>query len=338
MVIALQCGCGRKINAPDRLAGQNARCPYCGKSVPVPAAGHPPAAPPPATIAVSCPCGKNLKAPATLAGKSAKCPGCGNKILIPAVPGPEIEITEAPAVAPPPPEPEEAPAGPAPRGRFGARGRKGAGAPARGRIRREAGPMPGLATGLAVLSLIESLGVGLFAIVFILAGGLFAAATHGLGDGGKSLMDAMAEGTVEEVRSSGGRITRDEVILDAQGRKMRQIEYVQADGSKGSVGFPVGDQEAAAVKGMGTAVGGIVIMIGVALGVCALGKLLCAIGFFMKKNWGRVGLVALSGFESAVILLAVLGGGASALVLGTLIVNLGVVFYFLTGGVKQACR
>ena len=55
----------------------------------------------------------------------------------------------------------------------------------------------------------------------------------------------------------------------------RKIEYVHSDGSKGSVGFPVVDQEAAAVKGMGTSLSGMVIMIGVGLGVCALGKLLC---------------------------------------------------------------
>ena len=132
MVIPVACTCGRTINAPDNMAGKRARCTYCGKPIPIPVPGQPPA--PQGPISVTCACGKTLKAPTTFAGKRARCPACGNPVQVPEA-LPELEVAPPPPpppppeqVQPPPPEPgpteeePEAAAAPPRRGRLPRRG------------------------------------------------------------------------------------------------------------------------------------------------------------------------------------------------------------------------
>jgi len=91
----INCGCGKKLNIPDHLAGKQIKCPNCGGVVTASAPPPPPrptatsAAPtqePP--IVIDCGgCGKNLKIPAHLAGKTVKCPGCAGSVpVVKAVP------------------------------------------------------------------------------------------------------------------------------------------------------------------------------------------------------------------------------------------------------------
>ena len=92
MPISVECpGCGRKFQAPDKLAGKPAKCPKCsvvievgtglpqssGTGVPGEDAGQP--------IPVTCGCGKKFRAKVELAGKRAKCPACGQALVIPSV-------------------------------------------------------------------------------------------------------------------------------------------------------------------------------------------------------------------------------------------------------------
>jgi hypothetical protein len=111
MTIELTCDCGRRFQAPARLAGRTITCAGCGRSLTirgsnasqVETAGGTKAAPAPPqtvsrpTISVRCRCGQNFVAPPELAGKWAKCRACGEPVEIPArVPVPRYE----PAVEP----------------------------------------------------------------------------------------------------------------------------------------------------------------------------------------------------------------------------------------------
>jgi len=72
MPIKVQCSCGKRLSAPDRLAGKTVKCPGCGSPLKVPGAGGTER-----KIRVQCGCGKVFAAPMRLAGKTVKCPGCG---------------------------------------------------------------------------------------------------------------------------------------------------------------------------------------------------------------------------------------------------------------------
>ncbi len=57
----------------------------------------------------------------------------------------------------------------------------------------------------------------------------------------------------------------------------------------------------------------------------------------MSKNWARVGLIGLCGLESLLIVVAVLLGGASAVTLIALLLNVTLAGYFLTSPVRDVC-
>ena len=337
------------------MAGKTARCPGCGNPVTVQApkpksAQAPPSAPPPlpaGKISVSCSCGKTLKAPASAAGKTAKCPACGTPLTIPApAPAGEPEV-DFDLVPKPPEDPVEgevvdAPERPARGGtrlrRGGVRGAKPRGRAPRTRM-RDRGPkkkaaMPGLAIMLVVLALIETFIIGLVAVGITLFGGLISGMSS---DGGSGISQAVSEGVVEGLQDQGFTITRDEVIVDADGGKVRRIEFTTPDGQKGAQDLPAEGFLGKELSGKGVALGGIIMIVGFGLmGVC-FGKLLCSIGFFMKKNWGRIGLVVFCGLETVLLLLAVFAAGWSVISLLPLLVSGAILIYFLTPSVKAAC-
>jgi len=83
MPIHVECpGCGRRLQAPDRLAGQRVKCPGCSAVIHVssPAAAAVEAGP---TILVTCGCQKQFQVRRELAGRRRKCPACGQVITIP---------------------------------------------------------------------------------------------------------------------------------------------------------------------------------------------------------------------------------------------------------------
>lgn len=79
MPIALQCQCGKRISAPDPLAGKKAKCSTCGAILSIPT-GKPTNTKSP----VRCQsCGAAFAADDRLAGKRVNCPACGGSIDIP---------------------------------------------------------------------------------------------------------------------------------------------------------------------------------------------------------------------------------------------------------------
>ena len=345
MPITAQCGCGRIVNAPNTLAGKTARCTYCGKSIAVPLPGAEP-------ITVLCACGKKLRAPASLGGKQAKCPACGKPVTVPVnlpelAPAPVVQAApgdpeppmgkEVPAASVSAPAPSHAAGAEDPRARPGPRGRH----PRTRRFARQAGPLPGLAVLLVILSLLESCAVGIFAFLMVLWGGFFAAAAHGLGEGAVNLADAWAQSTIDSIKQQGGTITRDEIVLGEEGRKVRRVEYTSVEPtgerSRGSYDFPLAEKESAKIKQVGTSIGGVVIAIGMGLCLGALAKVVCGIGCFVSRNWARLGIIGLCGFESLLIVLAVLTGGVSAIALIVLLLNVSLAGYFLSSPVRSVC-
>jgi predicted Zn finger-like uncharacterized protein len=124
--------CGQKHRVPERMIGQQVRCPACSTlfqcgSVSPPSAKRPiPADPPLApqaapqvraaqaetdqSIHYGCPrCSKPLESPAHMAGQKVNCPDCGQRLQIPQPPGPPPSIPVR-VVAPPPPPAPPAPA------------------------------------------------------------------------------------------------------------------------------------------------------------------------------------------------------------------------------------
>ena len=89
MSIRVECqGCGRKFQAPEKLAGRRTKCPKCSAVIQVGArplqpseqvtSGEDSVQP----IPVTCGCGKKFWAKAELAGKRVKCPACGDALAI----------------------------------------------------------------------------------------------------------------------------------------------------------------------------------------------------------------------------------------------------------------
>lgn len=86
MPIKVSCKCGKKINAPDDLAGKRIKCPACSEPLAVP---QPAAAEESNAIRVSCDCGKSFKVKADLAGKTLKCPACSKPVKVPGSAAPQ---------------------------------------------------------------------------------------------------------------------------------------------------------------------------------------------------------------------------------------------------------
>ncbi|MBN1587942.1 MAG: hypothetical protein JW888_00340 [Pirellulales bacterium] len=83
MSIRVEChSCGRKFQAPKRLAGQQVKCPGCSATIYVstPAVAAIEDGP---SILVECGCHKQFPVRRELAGKQEPCPACGQMITIP---------------------------------------------------------------------------------------------------------------------------------------------------------------------------------------------------------------------------------------------------------------
>lgn len=99
MPIVIACACGKRLKAPDHLAGKRVKCPACGQMIAVKAA---PASASPAKpvadadkIKITCACGAVLRAPKRLLGTDVKCPKCSKPV--------RVEEDEEDAFAPPAP-------------------------------------------------------------------------------------------------------------------------------------------------------------------------------------------------------------------------------------------
>jgi hypothetical protein len=75
----------------------------------------------------------------------------------------------------------------------------------------------------------------------------------------------------------------------------------------------------------------------VLLGLVAASKIACAVGTFLRRDWGRSGMVMLAAVQSILLGVAVLMGGAESVTLVSLVVNGAIFFTFLTGRVRGAC-
>jgi hypothetical protein len=106
MAILFNCHCGRRLRAPDELAGRKIRCPECKHvlAIPAPAAveetitAAPPSPAPahePEMVRFTCDCGEEMLAEREHAGKRTQCPACGAVLVIPAESGPEVLMSVA---------------------------------------------------------------------------------------------------------------------------------------------------------------------------------------------------------------------------------------------------
>jgi hypothetical protein len=327
MPIPIACSCGRQFNAPDGLAGKSARCMYCGKSIPVPRSA--PVRQEASFIAVRCPCGKELKAPPSLAGKKAKCPGCGAVLEIPAA-AVEVVTLEAPA--------EEAP-------------HALVGGPPERPVRHKPlttlpAELPGPAIALAILGLLDTLVAGFIAFLFIAASAVVTLATRHIEAERKdaAVRQAPAEAALARLQAQGIRPTLNMTVKGADGKLSQRIEYTTREGDPRVEMIPLGEgpietlteDQRRTVEKAGTP-GKIFGILGVVLGLVALGKIACSIGFFVRRGWGRSGLVGLAGLQAILVLVGVLTGVAKPVLLVSLAVNGAIFLYFLTPRVRAAC-
>jgi hypothetical protein len=83
MTVRVEChGCGRKFQAPKRLAGQQVKCPGC--AAPIQVGSEATAAigdgPP---ILLQCTCQRQFEVAPASAGGREKCPECGREVPVP---------------------------------------------------------------------------------------------------------------------------------------------------------------------------------------------------------------------------------------------------------------
>jgi len=331
MAIPLDCACGRRVNAPEKFAGKSVRCTYCGASLPVPSA-----VPAPATVSVACACGKALRAPASMAGKSAKCPACGASVAIPAAGEASYELAPEVPRSEPPPEPAPA-AAPSRRAAFGSD---------RPLIRTEVPALPGPGIVFSVLGILDSLMVILVAGVLVLASTLAAVVSGEAEKQGKAAetADAQADAVLERIKRQGGSVSLNADERGRDGSRVRQIEYVAAGGERKTELVPLGDLPESSVSRKDLEqvkdlhrTGLLVGLIGVVLGLVAVSKIVCAGGTFLRRDWGRAGMVLLGAVQSILLVAAVAVGGMNPLMLGSLMANAGIVVYFLSGRMRAAC-
>ncbi len=324
MPIPITCSCRRTFNAPEGLAGKSARCMYCGKSIPVPSAA--PVRQEGSFIAVRCACGKELKAPPSLAGKKAKCPGCAAVLEIPSA---AVEIVTLDA----PPQ-EEAPE--SVRSERAVREKPLASQPA---------DLPGPAIALAILGIVDTLVAGFIAFLFIGASAVVALAGKHVEAERKDaeVRQAPAEAALARLHGQGIRPTLNMTEKGADGKLYQRIEYATREGVRKTEMIPLGegpietlteDQRLTVEKASGA--GKVFGILGVILGLVAVGKVACSIGFFVRRNWGRSGLVGLAAIQSILVTVGVLTGVAKPVMLVSLGVNAAILLYFLTPSVRAA--
>ncbi len=97
MPIPTTCPCGKRVSAPDNLAGKTVKCPACQAPLTIPmssggANGAASAATSTGKIAARCRCGKTFHVPAGLAGKKVKCPACQEPVSIAVAKSAEMQI------------------------------------------------------------------------------------------------------------------------------------------------------------------------------------------------------------------------------------------------------
>jgi len=90
-VIEVACGCGARLAVPAALAGQEGRCPGCGRSVraaerrrraPAPPPEEP-EPPPYRVVRVGCRCGRSVAAPLVRVRRgAARCPTCDRRLAL----------------------------------------------------------------------------------------------------------------------------------------------------------------------------------------------------------------------------------------------------------------
>ena len=83
MSIQIECPCGQKSVAKDKLRGKTIACPKCGQKLLVGSNSLQASGRAGATILATCQCGKRLSVPAKLAGQRVNCPGCGEAVAVP---------------------------------------------------------------------------------------------------------------------------------------------------------------------------------------------------------------------------------------------------------------
>lgn len=103
MPILVRCTCGKKLSAPDTMAGKRVACPSCKATVDIPAgtAAAPSNAPATNSFIVSCTCGQQFTATPDMAGMQSSCPTCGSLLTVPGnvVPGSTVSANTFPGTA-----------------------------------------------------------------------------------------------------------------------------------------------------------------------------------------------------------------------------------------------
>lgn len=201
--------------------------------------------------------------------------------------------------------------------------------PPRRRTRRrvvaplERGPLPGGAIALTILTFLDAAIVGFLGVGLLLIGGMASSSD--------TLLDASADQAVQGIREEGGQVTDDRVI-SRDGARVRHIEYRTKDGGTGMMEIPV-----QAPKEMKN-VGGMLVLLGVLLLITSGGRALSGLFLLLKKNGGRMGLIAMSGFQLLLVLLGVMAGGVGAYLWFSLVLSIAVIATMSMSSVRAAVR
>lgn len=293
-------------------------------------------------IPLTCSCGRRVMAPEKFAGKSVRCSYCGASLPVPA-PAAAAPAESAPyELAPEAPRAEPAvelaplPAGPR---------RRAAGGSDRPLIERRDIPLPLPAILLAVLGVLDSVAVLLTAGVLVLASALMSNAA-GAADSRQKAADAAvapADQAVERIKKAGGTVSLNLDERSRDGGRVRRLEYLTAGGEKKTELIPLDDsaaplsreeqQKVQEIRTVGTIAG----VIGILLGLAAAAKILSAGGVFLRRDWGRSGMVTSGAAQSLLLIAAVATGGTQPSALLSLLVCAAGCVYFLSARARASC-